>query len=163
MELNMIKKIFVGVAAFLIVLQIYQPDRSTPEVKPADDMLTILNPTAEIATTIRNACYDCHSFETQYPWYGYVPPISWWTQGHIDHARGELNFNQWATYSSRKKERKLEESAELIEKKEMPLPKYTWMHSEARLSAEERSALISWFESQLTTNTDKSNPLPEVD
>ena len=32
----------------------------------------------------------------------------------------------------------------MLEKKEMPLPSYTWTHSEARLTDEQISSVISW-------------------
>ena len=33
------------------------------------------------------ACFDCHSNQTQYPWYSYVAPISWLVNNDIHEAR----------------------------------------------------------------------------
>ena len=38
----------------------------------------------------------------------------------------------------------MEEVAEMVETKEMPLKSYTWTHKEARLSQEERELMINW-------------------
>jgi hypothetical protein len=32
----------------------------------------------------------------------------------------------------------------MIENKEMPLPSYTWTHSEAKLSDDQRKSVIDW-------------------
>jgi hypothetical protein len=41
--------------------------------------------------------------------------------------------------------RRLEDCAEMLEKKEMPLTSFTLTHPEARLSDEERLLLTDWF------------------
>ena len=25
----------------------------------------------------RRACFDCHSYQTEWPWYGHIAPVSW--------------------------------------------------------------------------------------
>ena len=99
------------------------------------------------ARIIKDACYDCHSHETKYPWYASVAPVSWWIGHYIEEARGHLNFSTWAAYDAEKKAHKAEECAEEVEKGLMPLKPYAKMHSEARLSDEQRERLISWFKS----------------
>ena len=45
-----------------------------------------------------------------------------------------------------KKDHKLEEVVEVVESTEMPLNEYTWTHKEARLTDNQRKALIKWAE-----------------
>ncbi|MGH7767721.1 MAG: heme-binding domain-containing protein [Candidatus Binatia bacterium] len=52
----------------------------------------------EINAIFRRACYDCHSNETQWPWYGYVAPISWWIARDVELGRRGLNFSEWDSY-----------------------------------------------------------------
>jgi hypothetical protein len=42
------------------------------------------------------ACFDCHSNETEKPWYSNIaPPISWATSDHVESGRGKLNFSEF--------------------------------------------------------------------
>lgn len=94
-----------------------------------------------IASILKKSCYDCHSNHTKYPWYDKIAPISWWVASHISHAKDELNFEEWATYSLKRKKHKLEEIVEETEEGHMPLQSYLWMHSDAKLSENQLSEL----------------------
>ncbi len=63
---------------------------------------------------------------------------------HVKHAKGELDFSKWSDYSLKKKDHKLDELIEMVEKKEMPLPSYLWTHTEAKLTDEQREAIVDW-------------------
>lgn len=98
----------------------------------------------EVSGLLRRACYDCHSMETRFPWYSQMAPVSWSIFEHIEHGRGELNFSEWGTLSTRKKLGKLDELIEELAEDEMPLKSYRLFHSEARLTDEEKRAIIVW-------------------
>ena len=144
----MTKKIILAVAVLVVILQLFQIDKTNPVADPELDFIAIANPPAEIGSLIKTACYDCHSHQTKYPWYTYTQPLGWWIKDHIDHGRGELNFSEWGNYPTRRADHKLEESAELVLEEEMPLPSYLKTHSEARLSTEQRELLAYWFETE---------------
>jgi hypothetical protein len=97
---------------------------------------------------LKNACNDCHSYDTNYPWYSKVAPVSWWIQDHIKEGRSHLNFSIWGSYKPKKAAHKMEECAEEVGEGKMPMNNYTWMHSEAKLSDAQLSELITWFETQ---------------
>ena len=141
----MLKKILLTLAAVIVILQLFQIDKTNPPADPALDFMNIHNPSSEVAEILKTACYDCHSYKTKYPWYTYTQPLGWWIADHIEDGRDELNFSEWGNYSPRRADHKLEEGIELVEETEMPLPSYTWAHSDARLSDEQRETLISWF------------------
>ena len=144
----MTKKILIGVLAVFIILQFFQIDKSNPEYDASQDLITIHNPPAEVAGILKSACYDCHSYETAYPWYTNVQPLAWWIKDHIDEGRDEMNFSEWGTYSPRRADHKLEESVELVEGGEMPLESYTLAHGEAKLSEAQKKILTDWFKTQ---------------
>ena len=75
-----------------------------------------------------------------------IAPFSWWIKDHIDHGREEMNFSEWGTYSDKRAHHKLEETVELVKEKEMPLDSYTWAHSEANLSDEQREIWRQFYE-----------------
>ncbi|HBQ60872.1 MAG TPA: cytochrome C [Balneolaceae bacterium] len=144
---SLFSKTLIGLALLFIVLQFFGPDTSVPEYDSAKDFLVVNQPPQEISSVIQSACYDCHSYETKYPWYSSLEPLSWWLQDHIDEGRDEFNLSLWTDYPADRADHKLEEAVELLEAEEMPLPSYTWTHSDARLSDQERVKLIDWFSS----------------
>lgn len=74
------------------------------------------------------ACFDCHSNETQWPWYSNVAPISWLVQSDVDEGRGELNFSEW------NRSQDADEAAETVREGEMPPRSYLLTHPDARLT-----------------------------
>ena len=131
----------------VVVIQFIPVDRTAPEPDAGQDFLMSYEMPLEFMSLVREACYDCHSYESEYPWYAFVAPVSMWIQGHIDHGREELNFSTWAAYDVPKKLHKLEEMVELIEDDEMPLKSFKLTHPEARLTAEQKAKLIDWLNS----------------
>lgn len=81
------------------------------------------------------ACFDCHSNETEWPWYSNVAPISWALQRDVDEGRDELNFSEWHL------EQEGDEAAETVRDGSMPPWQYTLTHSEAQLSDTDVGAL----------------------
>lgn len=140
----MIKKILTGLVVCIVILQFFRG--SEPEVRsenPADIFLHV-EASDQVRNIMRTACYDCHSMETQYPWYTWITPVSWFVFDHIEDGRDELNFSEWANFEKRRKVHKLKEIGEEVEEGEMPLESYTPMHPEAKLTNEQREILIQW-------------------
>lgn len=144
-----IKWILLGLLALFIIIQFFQIDKTNPPVETENDFLYLTAPPTELGLLIKSACYDCHSHETEYPWYTSVAPVSWWIKGHIEEGREHLNFSEWATYDAEKRAHKLEEAVEEVDEGHMPLDSYTWIHADARLSETQRNQLASWFEIQM--------------
>lgn len=82
------------------------------------------------------ACYDCHSNETIWPWYGSVAPISWLLQNHVEEGRALLNFSEWD-----RPQRGIREAGEVLQEGEMPPGYYRILHRSAVLSPAEVAAL----------------------
>jgi hypothetical protein len=144
----MLKKIGIAVVVILVLMQFKRIDKTNPEFNEAEDFINITQPPTEIAALIKAACYDCHSHQSKYPWYSNVAPISWLVEDHINEGREHLNFSIWGTYLAKKADHKLGEAAEEVEGGEMPIKPYVAMHSEAKMTAEQKTALVEWFESQ---------------
>ncbi|MDX1942008.1 MAG: heme-binding domain-containing protein [Saprospiraceae bacterium] len=145
-----IKIILIGLMIVFIGMQFIRPSHQNPPVDLQQDFLTMTQAPTEIAAMLKNACYDCHSHETKYPWYSNVAPISWILQNHIIEGREHLNFSKWGTPEAFGEEQgeAFEEIIEVIENDEMPLWDYKMMHSEARLSETQKNQLIDWFNHQ---------------
>lgn len=106
--------------------------------------MTFVGIPKNIKPLIINGCYDCHSNQTFYPWYSNITPINWWLKDHVDDGKKHLNFSVWADYELKKKDHKLEEVIEMLEKGEMPLKSYTITHAEAKFTEDEKQQLINW-------------------
>lgn len=139
------KKFFMALILLLVVIQFFQINKTNPVVDKNLDFINSFKPSAQVAIQIKTSCYDCHSNDTEYPFYAYVQPFGWFLEGHIEEGRRKLNFSEFGTYDTKKQAHKLDEAVELIEKKEMPLSSYTSMHESAALSEEQRVMLIDYF------------------
>ena len=84
------------------------------------------------------ACMDCHSNQTQWPWYSNIAPLSWVIQHHVDDGRKHFNISVWGT----QKKNEGDEAAEELQEGEMPLAGYVFLHPKARLTKEEKQQLL---------------------
>ena len=102
---------------------------------------------ADVSKIIRNACYDCHSNETQWPWYSQIAPASWLAYRHVMEARVRLNFSEWADYGydPGTEAHKLEEIEKLIRSGAMPPWYYRMMHARGRLTDAQRRTVLRWI------------------
>lgn len=109
------------------------------------DFLLVNNPPKNVSAILQESCYDCHSNNTDYPWYNRVQPIALFLEHHIKDGKDELNFNEWDTYSDRRKFSKLKSIISQIKDDEMPLSSYIFLHREAILSNIEEQLLIDYM------------------
>ncbi|KAF0093719.1 MAG: hypothetical protein E1N59_2549 [Puniceicoccaceae bacterium 5H] len=121
----------VGVLVILVGIQFVPVAHTNPpvEAQPQWD-------SPETEGLARAACFDCHSNETEWPWYSYVAPVSWWTVHHVEEGRSMFNMSEEGFG------RHADDAAEEVEEGEMPIWPYDWAHAGARLSEEERAQLV---------------------
>ena len=142
----MIKKIFIALLIALVVIQFIQPAKNISGEK-SKDITTLYAMPNNVKVIVDKACADCHTNNTQYPWYASVQPVAFWLADHVKEAKSELNFNEFASYRIAKQNHKLEEVIEQIKEGEMPLYSYTLIHKEARLTDAEKATLTNWCQS----------------
>lgn len=144
---DMFKRLLPIALAVLAVAQFIQPDRSAPPVVPSQDMLTMTNAPADIQGLVTGACYDCHSYTTDYPWYGYITPMNFIVQDHINEGRDHLNFSLWDKYAGSEE---AGEAGEELQEGEMPPGYYRLMHGHGRLADADKKRLVAWFKANMT-------------
>ena len=140
----MLKKIFYVLLAAFIVIQFFHSKRNKSEGEQANYIGKTYTVPEDVKTILVKACNDCHSNNTRYPWYCYVQPVDWWTNQHVVDGKRGLNLDEFAGKSPRYQYNKLGEMKEQIEKGEMPLNSYLWIHKDARLSDVEKNAIYAW-------------------
>ena len=148
-----LKWILLALIIVLALAQLTNPARTNPPV--VYDFAATNPPPPQIATLLHAACYDCHSYETKWPWYSRVAPVSWLVASDVNEGREHVNLSDWPKDSERAA-KKLERMSEAIEDNDMPPGKYTMIHADARLTADQRKQLTQWLDAsaeQLKTAT----------
>lgn len=91
----------------------------------------------------QRACFDCHSNETNWPLYSYIPPISMRLEESVREGREVVNFSDWQNVRGEGEGGSAHELIESIREGEMPPADYLAMHPEARLTAAEQDQLVA--------------------
>ncbi len=142
--MKILKKILLFLLAAFVIAQFFGPEKNVGSLESITAFTSDAHPSDAVMTTLKTACFDCHSNNSRYPWYNSITPVNYWMADHVKHGKGHLNFSDWENYSIKKKDHKLDEVIEMVEKKEMPLPSYTWTHGDAKLTDKQIEDLISW-------------------
>jgi len=139
------KLVIAGVAVFA-GLQMIPVDRSNPPVDAPRTIFASEALPAKVETVLRRSCQDCHSNQTRWPWYSYVAPMSWIVAHDVHAARRQMNLSEWAAYSDKKRESRLNGICEQVVNGDMPEGKYALIHRRARVTEDERAAICQWVE-----------------
>jgi mono/diheme cytochrome c family protein len=148
----MLNKVLIGILGLVVAIQLvpYGRNHYNPAKvqEPAWD-------SPETRKLVVRACFDCHSNETVWPWYSQVAPVSWLVQHDVEEGRAVLNFSEF-----NRAQEETEESAETVAEGEMPMPIYTWLHSEARLTEEEKTRLIEGLQATFGSEAEEDEEHP---
>jgi len=137
----------IAIVVLLVIAQFVQNNSNNGEAASPNDITHAVAVPPTVLQTLQTSCYDCHSNHTNYPWYAHIQPTGWWLNNHITDGKRELNFSEFNTYTTKRKNKKLEEIAEQVEKGEMPLDSYLWIHRDAKLTKAQANELINWAKS----------------
>ncbi|MET4081772.1 hypothetical protein ABIB40_001721 [Pedobacter sp. UYP30] len=133
----------------LIAIQFFRPERNIISNPSAVAITKVVTVPANVSMILKTACYDCHSNNTNYPWYANIQPVAWVLANHIKDGKSDLNFSDFGNYSARRQKSKLSAIEDAIRDKTMPLTSYTLIHNEARLSKKQKELLIRWADKTL--------------
>lgn len=135
-----IKVVLVVVAVLLVgfvAIQFVPVQRTNPPVVTQLDWDSV-----QTEALAQRACMDCHSNETKWPWYSYVAPVSWLVAHDVEEGRREMNFSQLST-NANSLSRMGQRIERAIQSGNMPPAQYFPTHPDARLTADEKQALIA--------------------
>jgi hypothetical protein len=144
--MKILKLIALILLLVFVGIQFIPTDRNQSDLVPKTDFLLVNKPPKNVSALLQESCYDCHSNNTEYPWYNKVQPIAWFLEYHIKEGKKELNFSEWNTYSKRRKNSKLKSIINQIEDDEMPLWSYVLIHKEAVLSDSKKQFVIDYIQ-----------------
>lgn len=138
------RKILIGLGIAILALQLVRPAKNEAAEVAVNDISKGYAMNDEVKAILQKACLDCHSNNTRYPWYTNIQPLGWWMAHHVDEGKDELNFSEFMAYKPKKQHHKLDEVVESQEDSWMPLDSYLWTHKDAKLTKEEKEAIIIW-------------------
>ncbi len=124
--------IVLGGLALFALIQLVPIDRVNPP--------TTLEPkwsTPEARALAKEHCFQCHSNETEWPWYSYVAPASWLIKWDVVNGRNKFNFSEWDKHPG-----ELDEMTREIQGGGMPPIQYTLFHPNSKLDAQQKQTLI---------------------
>lgn len=148
---RLITLVIVTLVVFLIAIQFIPVMYTNPPVtnEPNWD-------SPETRTLAARACFDCHSNETDLPWYSNIAPVSWLIYRDINEGREEMNFSEWRMKSKRA-DHAAEEIEDEISEGGMPPWYYLPFHPQAKLTNAEKQALIEGLQKTVLNSITESD------
>ncbi|MCU0403403.1 MAG: heme-binding domain-containing protein [Chitinophagaceae bacterium] len=151
-KVSWVKKAGYILLGALVIIQFFQPGKNNQSLDMANDISKVVTVPEDVHNILKTSCYDCHSNNTQYPWYANIQPLGWWLKDHIDEGKGHLNFQDFALVEpserfptkALRQDHKLEEVYETVEEGEMPLKSYTIIHGDAKLTDLQKKSILEW-------------------
>ena len=119
--------------------------RRSSNDKPLMNTSGIDQPVLQI---MQRSCQNCHSEQTAWPWYSHIAPMSWLIEKDVYYGRSHWNMSKWEQYGREERQDILSRMAPMIRNRKMPLPKYLFLHPEAKLSDADIDLLYSWSRSE---------------
>jgi hypothetical protein len=141
---------FMALAAVLLFVgaQFVRPEKINRPVDPARTLEANAQVPPEVSAILSRSCNDCHSNQTRWPWYSQIAPASWFLADHVRDGRRMLNFSNWSRYSRSDAASLLGLVCREVQTGTMPLPSYTIIHRDARLSEADVRTLCDWSQAE---------------
>jgi hypothetical protein len=132
--------VLAGVVVFVLLQFVpYGRDHTNPptSVEPQWD-------SPETRQIAKEHCFQCHSNETNWPWYSNIAPASWLIYRDVVDGRSYFNFSEWDKYSA-----DLNELTEAIQEGRMPPIQYWIFHPQSRLTPEQQKQFIQGLQNTI--------------
>lgn len=141
---RLVQSVLLALLAIFLAIQFVPVHRTNPAFDVAASLERSMPVPASVKAILDRSCRDCHSNETRWPGYGYVAPMSWLLVRDVDEGRDHLNFSEWGASDADTQRDSLIEICRQVRRGNMPLNRYTWIHSSAKLTADDVKTLCEW-------------------
>lgn len=132
--------VIISIIALFIIMQLIPVNQINPPVVQKAVLPT------EVQSILQESCFDCHSNETEWPWYSRIAPGSFLITHDVVEGRKHLNFSDFSGMDAFDSSDVADEILEVLEEGSMPLPPYLILHPNASLSDSETQILMQWAE-----------------
>lgn len=140
-----LKKILLAFIILFIGIQFIRPVRNESEQVLSTDITKTFNVPDSVLSVLKISCYDCHSNNTNYPWYSNIQPVAWLLDSDVKNGKDKLNFSDFGSYTKRRQQSKLRSIVSQIQNNKMPISNYTIMHKNAVLTTRNKTLITSWL------------------
>ncbi|WP_372746932.1 heme-binding domain-containing protein [Lutibacter sp.] len=137
------KKVLVAVLVVVVLIQFIRPTKNNSKIE-VNSITTVMDVPMEVQEILKTSCNDCHSNNTEYPWYSEVAPVSWYLASHVNEGKEHLNFSEWAKYNEDQKNHIINDIEEELTDKKMPLKSYLIIHENAEMTDNQYKILLNW-------------------
>jgi len=140
------KKIFITIIILVVAflcLQTVHPALSNPPVTAE------ITAPENVKAVLKKACYDCHSNQTNLRWYDQIAPVYWQVIKDVKDGRKALNFSEWNKLQKPDQQAKFWEALNQVIAGAMPLPGYTAVHPDTKLTATDIQVLKQYLISNI--------------
>lgn len=132
----------------LAAAQLYSPARTNPSIDPKLDLSASVQMDPVVSGVFARSCNDCHSNRTVWPFYSRIAPGSWLVVSDVNRGRQELNFSNWAAYSSADQRKHLAKICQEMSEGEMPGLPYLLLHRDAAVTKQDIAVVCRWTAEQ---------------
>ena len=143
-KIRLVRKVLISFLVLFLALQFIRPLRNNGNAESPTDISHLLHVPDSVLTIFKTSCYNCHSNHTDYPWYVNINPVGFWMRAHINDGKRALNFSDLSSFTPKKLDHRLNDIAEQVEDREMPLSSYTLIHRQAKLDAKQIEMIKAW-------------------
>jgi uncharacterized membrane protein len=140
LESMMMPRTFLSIAWLVALAVLIAGCSSSQQAATVPSSTNTVSTDSQVNTILEKSCYECHSNGGSAPWYAAVSQ----TYLASNSARGVLNFSDWQTYDAQKKSDALKSIGASVNGGSMPPGDYTALDHSARLTDDEKQALIKW-------------------
>ena len=99
----------------------------------------------EVKRILEKDCYSCHSDQRRLSWFDQIVPGYWLVRHDILTAREHLNFSTLGSKPAAAQKATLYEAVNMVQLGAMPLPSFTRLHPEAKVTPEELAVLKAYL------------------
>ena len=92
----------------------------------------------------KDYCFQCHSNETDWPWYSNIAPASWLIEMDVIGGRSKFNFSDWNNNPG-----ELREIVGAINEGEMPPIQFWIFHPSSRPNAQQKIDFIAGLQATI--------------
>jgi hypothetical protein len=154
--MKMFGKLALAMVSAFALLQLIRPDI------PSGPATAEMQAPPQVRHILEKSCYSCHSDQRRLSWFDEVAPAYWLVRHDILTARAQLDFSTLGSKPTAAQKATLFEAVNMIQLGAMPLPMFTALHPDARVTPEELSLLRSYLApwSSLPPSKNGSNEQP---
>ena len=154
----MFRKFLLLLLVAFIVIQFFRPEKNISTTISPNDITHVYPVPENVQQILARSCNDCHSNNTNYPWYAEVQPVAWFLADHVKDGKDELHFSEFGTYRIARQNKKMQECIKESKEGKMPMKSYTLIHRDAILSDADKQSIINWCETIQQTLKEKYPP-----